>query len=336
MADNTGFGTSFVDQMAVARWADGAWDDARLEPLAPLSLHPGAHALHYGSSCFEGLKAHRSQTGAVAVFRLDRHAARLRASATALCLPGPPTGLVERMVTDLVRSCLDQVPDAPGSLYIRPTLIGSEANIGAASRPTSEALLFVLASPVGDYFAGNNRPLVLAVETQQPRTTPQFGMVKTGANYAMALGVTIKSRNLVHADQVLFAPDGIVQETGASNFVVISDNTIITPARGSAFLDGVTLDSLLTIGTNLGYRIDERTLTLDTVVSLAAHPGCEAALSGTAAILAGVGTLVHDGERITVGSGGVGPHTTRLRQALTDIHADRSADRHCWLTAMEP
>ena len=101
MAGNTGFGTSFVDQMAVASWADGSWSEARLGPLAPLALHPRAHALPYGSSCFEALKAQRSLTGAVAVFRLDRHAARLRASAEALCLPVPPVGLVETMVTDL-------------------------------------------------------------------------------------------------------------------------------------------------------------------------------------------------------------------------------------------
>lgn len=336
MAGNTGFGTSFVDQMTVARWEGGGWHEARLEPVAPLSLHPGAHALHYGSSCFEGLKAHRMEAGAVGVFRLDRHAARLRASAEALCLPVPPTGMVERMVTDVVRACFDQVPAPPGSLYLRPTLIGTEANIGAASRPTSEALLFVLASPVGDYFASGNRPLILAVETQQPRTTPHFGTVKTGANYAMALGVTMKTTEHVGADQVLFAPDGIVHETGASNFVVIDDDTIITPARGTAFLDGVTLDSILAVGANLGYRVDERVLTVDALVSLAARPGCEAALSGTAAILAGVGTLIHDGTRITVGSGAIGPHTTRLRHALADVQAGRSADQHGWLTEIHP
>lgn len=336
MTGNTKFGTTFVEQMSVARWMDGAWSKARLEPVAPLSLHPAAHALHYGSSCFEGLKAHRDQTGAVRVFRLDRHAARLRGSADALCLPVPPAGMVERMVIDVVRASRDQVPDPPGSLYLRPTLIGSEANIGAASHPAGEALLFVLASPVGDYFAGDGRPLVVAVETQQPRTTPQFGMVKTGANYAMALGATMRAAAQLGADQVLFAPGGIIQETGASNFVVIDDSTIITPLRGSAFLNGVTLDSLLTLGADLGYRVEERTLTVDEVLSLAAHPGCEAALSGTAAILAGVGTLIHNGTKINIGSGAVGPHTTRLRQALTDIHAGRSADRHGWLTVVTP
>lgn len=336
MAGSTEFGTVFVDQMSVAHWADGAWSDPRLEPVAPLALHPGAHALHYGSSCFEGLKAHRQGAGVVRVFRLDRHVARLRDSAEALCLPVPSAGMLERMITNVVRASLDQVPDPPGSLYIRPTLIGTEANIGAATQPAGKALLFVLASPVSDYFSSTGRPLVLAVETQQPRTTPQFGMVKTGANYAMALGATLKAAEQWGADQVLFAPGGIIQETGASNFVVIDHDTIITPTRGSAFINGVTLDSLLTLGADLGYRVEERTLSADEMVSLAAHPGCEAALSGTAAVLAGVGTLIHNGTRTAVGSGTVGPHTTRLRQALTDIHAGRSADRHGWLTAVNP
>jgi branched-chain amino acid aminotransferase len=185
----------------------------------------------------------------------------------------------------------------------------------------------VLASPVGDYFASGARPLVLVVKTQDLRTTPRFGVVKAGANYAMALKATVNARDQIGADQVLFAPGGTAQETGASNFVLIDDNTVITPAQGTGFVDGVTLASLLTIASDLGNRVDECTLTVDAVTALAAHPDREAALSGTAAVLAGVGTLVHDGAGITVASGAVGPHTTRLRQALTDIHTGRSADR---------
>lgn len=331
----TTFGTAFVERMAVARWADDAWSAPALGPLE-LTLHPAAHALHYGSACFEGLKAHRGVDGTVRIFRLDRHVARLRASATALALPVPPADLVTTMVIDTVRAGLEAVPEPPGSLYLRPTLIGTEANIGAAAHPTAEAVLFVLASPVGDYFAGGERPLTVVVETGRLRTTPQFGAVKTGANYAMALGATVDAASTHGTDQVLFAPGGDVQETGASNFLLLDDARLVTPARTAAFLDGVTIDSLLRIAGDLGYRVEERPVTVDEVLAWAARPGAEAALSGTAAVLAGVGTLVHDGARHPVGSGCVGPNTHRLRDALRAIQRAEAPDPAGWLMPVLP
>lgn len=318
--------------MPVATWRDGEWSEPSLEPVGPLSLHPGAHVLHYGSACFEGLKAHRGDDGTVRIFRLDRHAARLRESADALMLPIPADGLVEQMITEVVASALDDVPQPPGSLYLRPTLVGTEANIGAAARPTDEAMLYVLASPVGDYFAGGLRPLAVAIETEQPRTTPLFGSIKAGANYAMALRPTRRAVEEHGADQVLFAPDGLVEETGASNFLLVDRERVITPALTSAFLHGVTRDSVLRIAEDLGYTIEERTLGVEELVEWAARPDAEAALSGTAAVLAPVGHLVHHGRRLPVGSGEVGEHTLRLRGALADVHRAAAPDRHGWLT----
>lgn len=325
------FGATFIERMAVAEFTGDAWSRARLDPVAPLALHPAAHVLHYGSACFEGLKAHRGVDDVVRVFRLDRHVARMQRSAEVLVLPVPPAELLTAMITDTVRSGLDDVPEPPGSLYLRPILIGVDPNIGSAAQPSDDALLYVLASPVGDYFAGGLRALVVAV-SGQPRTTPQFGVVKTGANYAMALGTTRRANHELGADQVLFAPDGRVEETGASNFVLVDGERLITPALTDAFLHGVTRDSLLHVAADLGYEVEERTLTLDELVAWAGRPDAEAALSGTAAALSPVGQLVVDGERIDVGSGDVGPHTVRLRDALREVQTGVRPDPGGWLT----
>src|SRR5690606_5269322 len=290
------------------------------------------HALHYGSACFEGLKAHRGPDGVVRVFRANRHAQRMATSAGILRLPVPGVELIESMIHDTVAANRDVVPMSPGSLYLRPTLIGTEPNIGAAAVPSKEALLFVLASPVGDYFQGGDRALRIALEQEQPRSTPTFGMVKSGANYVMALGITIDRREQYGIDQVLFAPGGDVQETGASNFMLIDAEKIVTPKLTESFLHGVTRDSILQLGRDLGYGVEERSLTVSEVVEWAGRPDAEAALSGTAAVLTAVGTLFVDGEEISVGSGGVGKHTTRLRAALQDIHLGNAEDRHGWLT----
>lgn len=332
MTASAAFGTVLVEHLSVAHWEHGVWDAPKLGPLEPLPLHPATHALHYGSACFEGLKAHRGHDGVVRIFRLDRHIARLQQSAAVLRLPVPPTEMLATMVVDLVRASLPEVPDAPGSLYLRPTLIGTEQNIGAAAHPSEQAMLFVIASPVGDYFAGGSRPLALAIETEHLRTTPQFGKVKTGANYAMALGLTRQAADDLGVDQILFAPDGQVQETGASNFLLVDAERIITPALTDAFLHGVTRDSILVLGGELGYDIEERPVTVEELLEWASRPEAEAALSGTAAVMSSVGTLVHDGQRITVGTGDVGPHAVALRRALTDLHGALRPDGHAWLT----
>lgn len=327
------FGTVFGDSMAIAHWEEGAWSEPGLAPVGPFPMHPAAHVLHYGSSCFEGLKAHRGVDGVVRVFRLDRHVERLCASAARLWLPIPSEDMAAGMIVDTVRANLDAVPEPPGSLYLRPTLFGTAPNIGAAGSPASAATFFVLASPVGDYFAGGMRPLRVAVETDRPRTTPQFGSVKTGANYAMALGVTMEARSEHDVDQVVFMPDRVLQETGASNVLLISDHRVLTSALDGSFLAGVTRASLLTLAADRGMEVEERRLTLEEMVAWCTDD--EVALSGTAAVLAPVGTLVIGGDEVVVGDGEVGTKTLELREALTDIQVGRAEDVHGWNLAVD-
>ena len=322
------FGTVLAKSMTTAETREGVFRAATLRPTAPLSIDPAAHALHSGSICFEGLKAHRGFDDAVRLFRPDRHVARLRRSAELLHLPVPPATLLLDALRDLVRANLDEVPAAPGALYLRPVLMGTDANIGAAGSPSAEALLYVLASPVGDYFDGGGRALRLSVETDLPRTTPQFGQVKSGANYAMALGVIRRARAEHDVDQVLFAPGGDVQETGAANFLLIDDERVITKPVDGSFLHGVTRESLLQLAGDLGYVVEERDLDIAEVLAFAEHG--EAALAGTAAVLAGVGTLVHEGRSVRVGDGDTGPNTRRLRQALLAVQRGEVADPHGW------
>lgn len=322
------FGTVFAPLMAVSSAVGGVFDAAKLVEVADLSIHPGAHALHYGSSCFEGLKAHKGTDGVVRTFRADRHIARMAASAERLHLPVPPTELLAEMLHDVVAANLASVPDAPGSLYLRPVLMGTLQNIGAAAAPSPDALLYVLASPVGDYFAGGVRRLRLFVQTDLPRTTPQFGQVKTGANYAMALGPTLAAKAAHDVDQVLFAPDGKVTETGAANLLLIDTERVVTPELDGSLLAGVTRDSILQLARDSGRRVEERQLTIDDVAAWA-DAGGEAALAGTAAVLAPVGELVWpDGRTVSFGDG---ESVTALRDTLTAIHRGELPDPHGWL-----
>jgi branched-chain amino acid aminotransferase len=256
------FGTVFCDHMSIARFENGGWGEAAIQPLASLSMHPASHVFHYASTCFEGFKAYRWKDGKAHIFRLHDHVARMQRSAKSLHLPVPEAELLAGMVEDLVRKQLDDIPEPPSSLYLRPTLIGTLPNIGAAAAPSTEATLFVLASPVGDYFAGGARPLKLLVADTIARSTEQLGSTKTGGNYAAALGPTLAAKEKYGVDQVLFCPGGDVQETGAANFLLLSDEEIVTKPLNSSFLHGMTRASILALANDLGYRVNERNFTV--------------------------------------------------------------------------
>ncbi|WLD57618.1 branched-chain amino acid aminotransferase [Salinispirillum sp. LH 10-3-1] len=326
------FGTVFMPEMALAQFDGSDWNAPKIVPSDSLTLHPGAHVLHYSSTCFEGLKAFRHADGSVNIFRMDRNIARLIQSSELLALPAFKAELLHDMIVDVVGRFASDVPEPPGSMYIRPTHIGTEAAIGKAAAPTASSLLYVLLSPVGDYFAGGDKTLRLLLEEDGARCAAHMGMVKSGGNYASALQPIMKARASVQADQVLFCPGGDVQETGAANFLLIDGNEIITKALDSTFLHGVTRDSILTLARDMGMTVSERALSVEELVERAGRSGAEAALSGTAAVLAPVGTLIHQDKEVMVGDGKVGPVTIKLRQALNDIQWGKAEDRHGWLT----
>ena len=322
------FGTVLADQMSIATFRDGRWSADEIRPVAPIAMHPAAHVLHYASSCFEGFKAYQWQDGSIRVFRMDKHIARIRQSAKLLSLPQPDESQLERMILQTIDANRAQVPEPPGALYMRPVLFGTMPNIGAASQPSNEATLIVLASPVWDYFAGGMKPLRIFVEDRCHRTAEHLGVVKTGGNYAAAMGPTLAAKEKYKIDQVLFCPGGSVQETGAANFLLLREGHILTRSLDTTFLHGVTRDSLLTMARDLGFRVEERVF--DVAEMLEWVKTGEAALSGTAAVLAGVGTLVHGEREYKVGSGDVGPVTKRLRAALVDIQNGAAPDRFNW------
>ncbi len=324
------FGTVLAPTMTLARFQNGAWGRFETVPCAPIQLHPAAHVLHYASTCFEGFKAYRWADGSINVFRMDRHIERMRQSARSLVLPEPDPRQLEEMVRTAIDRNRDVVPEAPGALYMRPILFGTTPNIGAAGAPATEADLIVLASPVWDYFAGGMKPLRIYVEDVNARTASQTGKVKTGGNYAAALGPTLEARRRYNVDQVLFCPGGSVQETGASNFLLLREGRVLTRSLDSTFLHGVTRDSVLTLAREEGYAVEERVF--DVAEMLEWVRTGEAALSGTAAVLAAVGALIHHGEEHRVGSGDVGPHTRKLRERLVSIQRGESRDTHGWIT----
>lgn len=322
------FGTQFTEHMVSSHYGDGHWSALEVVPVGPIPLHPATHVLHYASECFEGLKAYRSASNEVHLFRPDRHVVRMINSAAQLMLAIPERDVLERSLHMAVGAVVDEIPAYPGALYLRPTLFATEEDIGAAARPSSKAIYLVLTSPVGDYFAGGLKPLRVKVDDQSMRSTPSFGAVKTGGNYAAAMRHVVRAREELGADQVLFAPGGDVQETGAANFILIEGDELLTKPLDGSILPGVTRDSILTLAADAGLKVTERNFTVDELLERA--PRGEAALTGTAAVLTPVGQLLYKGEEITVGDGEMGPWSGRLREQLCAIQSGVADDPHGW------
>jgi len=325
------FGTRFLPQMAISHF-DNGWSKEQMVSSDSLSIHPAAHVLHYASTCFEGLKAFRQADGGVAIFRMEKNIARFAQSTQLLCMPELDTAQTARMIIDSVAQFKSEVPDAPASLYIRPTHIGTDPAIGKAAARTSTSTQFILLSPVGDYFQGGEASLRLLLDDVGVRCGPDHGMVKGGGNYASALKHIERARADVKADQVLFCPGGNVQETGAANFIIVDGNELITKSLDESFLHGVTRDSLLQLARDTGMHVQERELSIEELLERIAKPDCEAGLTGTAAVLAAVGTMIYQGRDYPVGRAKPGPRIRAMRDELNAIQWGNTPDTRQWLT----
>jgi branched-chain amino acid aminotransferase len=330
------FGTVFTDHMARATWTAGdGWHDRRIEPYGPLHLDPAAAVLHYAQEVFEGLKAYRHADGSVWTFRPWANAARFAASARRIALPELPEEDFLGAITALVREDLAWVPTGEEmSLYLRPFMFASERFLGV--RPSLAAEFLVIASPVGPYFAGGVHPVSIWVAEDYHRAgTGGTGAAKFGGNYAASL----LPQQVAHAkgfDQVCFldaATSTTLEELGGMNvFVVHADGRVATPELTGTILEGVTRSSILRLLADAGHEVAERRITLEEVQrGLADGSVAEVFACGTAAVVTPIGRLAGEGFDLTVGDGGSGPVTTRVRAQLTDIQYGRAADPHGWM-----
>ena len=288
--------TVATDHMVVAVWRDAAgWDAPRLKPYGPLSLMPTASCLHYATECFEGLKAYRGHDGRLRLFRPDRNAQRMRMSAGRISLPLFEPRELERLMLALMAVDGPRwLPrDRPGSfLYLRPTLIGTQSQLGVQA--PSEAMLYIIVTfmPRMDSPPGGMR-LHTSPEDMVRAWIGGFGYAKVGANYGPSLAATADARRRgYHQVLWLYGKEGECTEAGASNFFVVwrrkdgKKELITAPLDDKLILDGVTRRSALElIRDRLGDELEvtERKYTIDEVVQADAEGRLlEAFAAGTA------------------------------------------------------
>jgi branched-chain amino acid aminotransferase len=328
------FGTVFTDHMFVADFQEEkGWYDPRVEPYGPLSLDPAAAVLHYAQAVFDGLKAFRGVDGKVRLFRPQKHVERLNNSARNLCIPPLDPDLALRSLVTLVGIERDWVPKTIGtSLYVRPTIIASEAFLGV--RPAKSYIYFVILSPVGAYYPEGMAPVKIRVEERHVRAVEGgLGDTKTGANYAASLTAGEEAKHEGFT-QVLWL-DGVhreyIDEVGTMNIMVKIAGEVITPPLTGTILPGVTRDSALTLLRDWGVSVSERQISIHDVVAAHAKGTLEEVFgTGTAAVISPVGELAYKGKRMVINGGKIGPTTQKLYDAIVGIQYANAPDPRGW------
>jgi len=330
-AEQPAFGTTFSDHMLVARFGESAWADVEIRPYGPLSMPPSINALQYGLAVFEGLKAFRTVSDEVVLFRPWENYQRLRRSCRRLVLPEVPEEIFVDGLRQLVRLDSEWVPgpDA-GSLYIRPCLFATDENIRV--KPAESCLFVIFTCPVGGYFA---EPLRLVTTNRYVRAFPGgTGDVKPAGNYAAAMLADQEAQaDGYHAVLWLDAKEHrYVEECGVMNVFFVIDGHVVTPSLGGTILAGVTRDSVITLIRDMDVPVEERPITISEVVDAhVARTLTECFGTGTAATIAHVSRITHGDVELNLPSVEARPIAAAALERLSHLRSGRTDDPYGWL-----
>ncbi|ODV89479.1 hypothetical protein CANCADRAFT_139987 [Tortispora caseinolytica NRRL Y-17796] len=342
--DQLDFGRTFIDHMLKINWnsTDG-WQAPQIEAHGPLVLDPSAAVFHYAFECFEGLKAYRAVDGSLRLFRPDKNMARLNKSSTRIALPSFNGQELIKLIGELVKLDQDWIPEGQGySLYLRPNMIGTEAALGV--HKPSDAMLYVIASPVGPYYKTGFKAVRLEATDNVVRAWPGgVGDKKLGANYAPCIVPQAEAEKRGFQQNLwIFGPEKHITEVGTMNaFFVVKDkstgkNELITAPLDGTILEGVTRDSILALArerlSSDEWIVSERYASILDIAE-AAKEGrlVEAFGAGTAAIVSPIKYIEYHGQGIDIPlqeGKEAGKLTETILKWITDIQY--GIEEHPW------
>lgn len=333
------FSYTKTNTILYTKFADGKWSEVESRTDDNLKLSAFAGALHYAVECFEGLKAFRGQDGKVRIFRPEENAKRLQRSAKYLGIEAPSTEMFIEMCKRVVRENIEFLPPygTRASLYLRPTLFGSNPQLGVQS--SKECTFLMLCSPVGAYTGGTLEAIDVVIARDYDRAAPNgCGAHKVGGNYAASLASLNKAHELGFKAVLYLDPTTkeFIDEYNSSNFFAIRGNSYITP-ESSSILPSITNKSLETAARELGMTVERRPVPVSELSTFEEVGEC-----GTAVVITPVHKLVDkpslSSEEETVyeyGDGLCGPKSLKLYNYITAIQYGEIPDKFGWTVEVE-
>ena len=332
---NLSFGYIKTDYNVRCYYRDGKWGALELCSEETINLHMAAVCLHYGQEAFEGLKAFRGKDGKIRIFRPEENAARLQSTCRGILMPELSTEKFVEAVKMVVKANERFIPPygTGASLYIRPLLIGTSAQVGV--HPSEDYLFVIFVTPVGPYFKGGFATNPYVITRDYDRSAPLgTGIYKVGGNYAASL----KANKLAHdagysCEFYLDAKEKkYIDECGAANFFGIKNNTYVTP-KSTSILPSVTNKSLMQLAEDMGLKVERRQIPEEELETFE-----EAGACGTAAVISPI-ERIDDPEKnksyVFSKDGKPGPISTKLFKKLQGIQLGDEPDLHNWVTIID-
>jgi branched-chain amino acid aminotransferase len=285
---NLPFGYIKTDYNLRAVFKNGKWSALEVSSSEYIDIHIAASGLHYGQEAFEGLKAYMGKDGRIRLFRWEENAKRMISSAKGVVMEPVPFELFKEALFKVIQLNKKYVPPygSGASLYIRPLLYGSGAEVGV--KPSSEYTFIIFVTPVGPYFKGGVVPVNMIISRDVDRAAPNgTGTFKVGGNYAASLRAIVAAKQGGYSSTIFLdaKEKKFIDECGPANFFGIKNNTYITP-KSESILNSITNMSLIQIAESLGMKTERRPVPVTELPEFEEVGAC-----GTAAVISPIAKI---------------------------------------------
>ena len=295
------------------------WFNGEMRDQADCTVHILSHALHYGSSVFEGIRAYSTPEGPV-IFRLTDHLKRLYYSANVYRIP------INYPLSELHTACRDAVSaNGLSSAYLRPLVSRGNSGLGVIPHDLSVVDVAIIAQPWGAYLGEDGlkngvKACFTSWQRLAPNTIPPG--VKAGGNYLSSQLIGMEARDRGFAEGIALGTDGLLSEGAGENLFIIQQGRILTPPASASILSGITRHTIIQLAAEMGLDVVEQSIAREQV-----YAADEVFMTGTAAEVTPVNQIDH----MTIGEGGCGPLTRRLQDAFFGLFNGTTTDKWGWL-----
>ncbi len=327
------FGYLKTNSNVRCEYKNGKWGEIQVSSSEYINIHMAATCLHYGQEAFEGLKVYRGVDGKARLFRWQENFKRLKSSSEGIYMAVVDEKLFYDMLVKVIELNKEFIPPygTGASLYVRPLLIGTGAEVGV--KPASEYTFIIFVTPVGPYFKQGFKCVKIAIEKDSDRAAPLgTGRIKVGGNYAASLRGVVKAHDLGCGSPMYLDCNlkKYIDEIGAANFFGIKNNTYITP-KSSSILPSITNMSIEEVAKSLGYKVERRPVELKELEEFE-----EAGACGTAAVISPIGEVIDPvSNKVYKFGDNPGPISTHLYKTLLGIQYGEIEDKFNWTTVLD-